>query len=112
MGESIELSATVYPLNVSQEVTWSITDNQEDWEVAELSGTTLTALKYGKVYLTAQSKLSYNAQQTIIIEVFHPLLEDNETFEAYLKYHFSTCERMDLIGAAAHTVDILIKEEH
>ena len=82
MGESIELSATVYPLNVSQEVTWSITDNQEDWEVAELSGTTLTALKYGKVYLTAQSKLSYNAQQTIIIEVFHPLLEDNETFEA------------------------------
>ena len=82
MGESIELSATVYPLNVSQEVTWSISDNQEDWEVAELNGTTLTAIKYGKVYLTAQSKLSYNAQQTVIIEVFHPLLEDNDTFEA------------------------------
>lgn len=37
---------------------------------------------------------------------------DNETFEAYLKYHFSTCERMDLIGAAVHTVDILINEKH
>lgn len=82
MGETINLSATVYPLNVSQEVTWSISDNQEDWEVATLNGTTLTAVKYGKVYLTAQSKLSFNAQETIVIEVFHPLLEDNNTYEA------------------------------
>lgn len=35
---------------------------------------------------------------------------DNNTFEAYLKYHFSTCERMDLMGAAAHTLDILKKQ--
>lgn len=34
---------------------------------------------------------------------------DDETFKAYLKYHFATCERMDLMGAAAHTVDILKK---
>ncbi len=81
MGESIELEAIVYPLTASQEVKWSISDNKEGWDVAELNGTTLTALKYGKVYITAQSTSSYQAQQTIIIEVFHPLLEDNTIFE-------------------------------
>ncbi len=32
---------------------------------------------------------------------------DDEEFEYFLQYHFATCERMDMIGAAAHTVDIL-----
>ena len=32
---------------------------------------------------------------------------DEETFNLFIKYHFSTCERIDLIGAAAHTLDIL-----
>lgn len=32
---------------------------------------------------------------------------DEETFEVFLKYHLATCERSDLIGAGAHTVDIL-----
>lgn len=35
---------------------------------------------------------------------------DDETFNTYIKYHLSTCERQDLIGAAAHTLDILKKE--
>ena len=34
---------------------------------------------------------------------------DDETFNLYLKYHLSICERADLIGAGAHTLDILIK---
>lgn len=34
---------------------------------------------------------------------------DDETFGAFMQYHFSTCERMDLMGASAHTVDILHK---
>lgn len=34
---------------------------------------------------------------------------DDDTFNLFLKYHFSTCERQELIGAAAHTVDILKK---
>lgn len=33
----------------------------------------------------------------------------NEEFEMFIKYHLSTCERMDLIGAGAHTLDILRK---
>lgn len=32
---------------------------------------------------------------------------DEETFQQYLAYHLSICERQDLIGAGAHTLDIL-----
>ena len=32
-----------------------------------------------------------------------------EEFEQFLAYHLSTCERMDLMGATSHTVDILIR---
>lgn len=33
----------------------------------------------------------------------------DEEFELFIQYHMSTCERMDLIGAGAHTLDILKK---
>lgn len=36
---------------------------------------------------------------------------DQETFDLFLKYHFSTCERPDLLGASAHTLDILRKKD-
>lgn len=32
-----------------------------------------------------------------------------EEFEHFIEYHLSTCERMDLMGASSHTVDILRK---
>ena len=32
---------------------------------------------------------------------------DDETFDLFIKYHLSTCERFDLMGASAHTIDIL-----
>ena len=35
---------------------------------------------------------------------------DDETFGKWLEYHFSICERQDLIGASHHTLDILQKE--
>lgn len=34
-----------------------------------------------------------------------------EEFEHFVQYQLATCERMDLIGAGAHTVDILRKKE-
>lgn len=34
-----------------------------------------------------------------------------EEFEAFISYQMATCERQDLIGAGAHTVDILRKTE-
>lgn len=36
---------------------------------------------------------------------------DDETFDLFMKYHLSTCERPELLGASAHTVDILRREE-
>jgi hypothetical protein len=34
---------------------------------------------------------------------------DEETYELFIQYHLSTCERQELIGASAHTLDILRK---
>lgn len=34
---------------------------------------------------------------------------DSDTFELYLKYHFSICEREDLSGATSHSLDIFQK---
>ncbi|WP_160687143.1 class I SAM-dependent methyltransferase [Clostridium sp. C2-6-12] len=34
---------------------------------------------------------------------------DEETFKIFIDYHFTTCERPDLLGASAHTLDILRK---
>ena len=36
---------------------------------------------------------------------------DEETFSKWLSYHFSTCERQDLIGATNHSLDILRKAD-
>ena len=35
---------------------------------------------------------------------------DDETFGQWMDYHFTICERQDLIGASHHTLDILQKE--
>ena len=35
---------------------------------------------------------------------------DDETFEAYLKFHQVTCERKELLGASSHVVDVLEKQ--
>lgn len=36
---------------------------------------------------------------------------DEETYQLFIEYHLATCERQDLIGASAHTVDILRKKQ-
>ncbi len=35
---------------------------------------------------------------------------DDETYDLYLRYHFKTCERQDLVGISHHTLDVLRKE--
>ncbi|MFI3237262.1 MAG: class I SAM-dependent methyltransferase [Lachnospiraceae bacterium] len=32
---------------------------------------------------------------------------DDETFDVFMKYHLSTCERADLMGASSHVIDII-----
>jgi SAM-dependent methyltransferase len=34
---------------------------------------------------------------------------DEETFQLFLRYHFATCERQDLVGYSNHTLDIFRK---
>ena len=34
---------------------------------------------------------------------------DDEVFDLYLRYHFSTCERADMLGLSHHTLDIFRK---
>ncbi len=34
---------------------------------------------------------------------------DDKTFHLYLKYHFATCERKDLLGITSHAIDIFKK---
>ena len=34
---------------------------------------------------------------------------DDETFRGWMEYHFTICERQDLVGASHHTLDILRK---
>lgn len=36
---------------------------------------------------------------------------DEETFSKWMEYHFTICERQDLIGASHHTLDILKKKQ-
>ena len=36
---------------------------------------------------------------------------DEESYELFVRYQLKVCERPDLIGAGAHTVDILRKNE-
>lgn len=36
---------------------------------------------------------------------------DLETFNIFINYQLATCERLDLIGAGAHTIDILINKK-
>lgn len=35
---------------------------------------------------------------------------DRETFQLFLRYHFATCERVDLVGYSNHTLDIFRKD--
>ena len=35
---------------------------------------------------------------------------DEETYDLFIQYHLSTCERPELLGASAHTLDILRKK--
>ena len=47
-------------------------------------------------------------------DYLRPVLKamDQEEFRLFLRYHLSTCERPELLGASAHTVDILRNPFH
>ena len=81
MGETLDLRAILTPANAYDEIVWSINDDQQNWECVEFDGTSIKAIKYGKVYISAQSKINYNARDSIVVEVLHPLV-DKDVYEA------------------------------
>ena len=58
-----------------------------------------------EVGLKRKKIISADGAANYIRPVLNSLTE--EEFDLFLKYHLATCERMDMMGAAAHTVDIL-----
>ncbi|MBR2138702.1 MAG: metallophosphoesterase [Bacilli bacterium] len=81
MGETLDLKAILTPANAYDDILWTVYDDQQNWECVEFNGTSIKAIKYGKVYITAQSKVNYQASDTVVIDVLHPLV-DKEVYEA------------------------------
>ena len=49
----------------------------------------------------------------LLVPVEHELTMeemDEETFQLFLRYHFATCERQDMVGYSNHTLDIFRKD--
>ena len=67
-------------------------------EIAELDA----AVPVGRIKLVAADGATNYMRQ--IIDAM-----DQETFDRWMDYHFTICERQDLIGASHHTLDILRK---
>lgn len=61
-----------------------------------------------KLNLTRVKILSQDGPSDYIRKVINKM--DDETFNIYLKYHLSTCERLELLGASSHVLDILKKD--
>ena len=72
---------------------------------------------YVRIELINQLNQDLNLKRIKIIaadgpaDYMRPILNkmDDETFEFFMQYHLSTCERLDMIGASSHTLDILRK---
>lgn len=60
-----------------------------------------------KVGLTRKQIVAVDGVANLFREVLNAL--DEEEFKAFVEYQLATCERMDLMGASGHTVDILSK---
>lgn len=52
--------------------------------------------------------ISADGQADLMRSVLNAM--DEETFKLFVEYHLATCERQELVGAGAHTVDILEKK--
>ena len=72
---------------------------------------------YVRIELINQLNQDLNLKRIKIIaadgpaDYMRPILNkmDDETFELFMQYHLSTCERLDMIGVSSHTLDILRK---
>ena len=54
--------------------------------------------------------LKLESQEDNFYEKYGMTSDAYKTFDIYMRYHFTVCERSDLIGAGNHALDILRKE--
>lgn len=68
-----------------------------------MKNTTTITMKKGGFFPATDGATNYKREMIDAL--------DDETFDKWLDFHFTICERGDLIGASHHTLDILQKEE-
>lgn len=63
-----------------------------------------------KLPVTRQKTIATDGLKFFLCDTIDAM--DDLTFDYYMKYHFATCERQDLIGYTNHSLDILKKKEN
>ena len=67
-------------------------------------------LKDEGVILVAYCMISADGPSDYMRPVLNAM--DEKTFQTFIEYHLSTCERLELVGAGSHTVDIIRKRDN
>ena len=73
-------------------------------EAARMGMSALGMVGHAQMEFFCDYAMTPEAERTFLAEM------DAETFALYLRYHFATCERQDMIGYSNHTLDIFRKE--
>ena len=69
-GDSVELSAYVFPISMDQTITWDVTEGKDVVSIKESDGkAVVTALKSGKATVTASSKSDPSKKKIFTINV-------------------------------------------
>ena len=102
---------------VQNEILNHIAENMltEDFHCISRPGEVLFSMMRIEEILALTEKLAVTRLKTVAADGLTLFLRDTVdamddlTFDYYMKYHFATCERQDLIGYSNHSLDILEK---
>lgn len=81
IGETIQLTSTVYPISVSQDIVWSSSD--ESIATVDQNGL-VTFINYGDVHIFAKSVIKEDVEGIIKLTGVHRLLEESNSDVKYI----------------------------
>ena len=101
---------------IKKHILESIENNQvdENYHMLNLEGDLYSMVRiedideFNKTCKLTRKKIVAADGASNYIRVYLNKLSDDE-FKEFIKYHLSTCERRDLLGASAHLLDIVVK---
>lgn len=101
---------------IKKHILESIENNQvdENYHMLNLDGDLYSMVRiedideFNKTCKLTRKKIVAADGASNYIRVYLNKLSDDE-FKEFIKYHLSTCERSDLLGASAHLLDIVVK---